>query len=484
MALSLARKLQFDHLLRSYPLNIFFSSSLVAVLSSFAALLLTFPSLPPLIPLLPNEGFLTEKSLLFLVPTCALAFLVIDAYATDYFLRRNEPATAIFSTFLGTVTSALLATSLFRIVRLYPTAPFPFETRLYPLLLPFAAAATLSILLATITERVARRLKLLDKPHGPYPKVRATPRLGAIPLYIAFATTAITLLTPDKNLIALLIGGGVITIVQSVDDIHPLPFWVQGGGHLLAALAVIAGGIGIEYVRNPLYPWIGEQLLFLNQWEVPFAWGGATNHFTVPADIFTLIWIFALVNVIDWLDGLDGLATGISTIAGVAITAISFVAGTPTTALLGSILVGVSFGFLPSNFFPARIYLGGGAFLLGYLLAVLSIFSGAKTGTALLVLALPIIDAFYVIYRRVREKRSPFVGDTTHLHHRLLEKGLSQPQIVFVEWGIVTLLAIAAVVLTGVYKLLGLIVVFIGALLANRWLLRRSGKTTPNRGQS
>ena len=98
-----------------------------------------------------------------------------------------------------------------------------------------------------------------------------------------------------------------------------------------------------------------------------------------------------------------------------------------------------------------------------------------------MVLALPTIDAFYVIYQRIRRGRSPFLGDTTHLHHRLLAKGFSQPQIVFLEWGIITTLAVAAVLLEGFYKLLGVMAVFAGALLANRWLLRRPVAKVPKK---
>jgi UDP-GlcNAc:undecaprenyl-phosphate GlcNAc-1-phosphate transferase len=483
MQLELPKGLKFPNLQKSLPFKILFAASLTAIVSSFVALIAAFPSLPPEVPLLFTAGeTLTAKWLLFLIPAFALFFFLTDAYFTDQLLDQNEPAAAIFPAFLNIMVNFLLAFSLFRIVRLYPTAPLPFEEIFYPLLFPFLTATTLSLLLTTAIKRASKKLKLTDKPHGAFPTVRPVPRLGAIPLYLTFAACSLTLLPLDKHLVALLIGGGIITLVQSVDDIRPLPFWVQGIGHLLAILAIIIGGVGVDYIRNPLHPLIGDRLIFLDRWQIPIAWRGVVYHFTVLADLLAVVWIFALVNIVDWLDGLDGLAAGVGTIAGVAVIAISIIAATPATALLGAILVGALIGFLPSNFYPARIYLGGGAFLLGYLLAALSIFSGAKTGTALLVLALPIIDALYVIYRRVREKRSPFHGDTTHLHHRLLEKGLSQPQIVSLEWGIVALLAIAALLLSGIYKLIGFLAVFTGALLLNRWLLRRPAAKGPKEG--
>lgn len=468
------------NLRRSLPLTLIFAGSLTAVLSSLTALLVAFPSLPPEIPLLFTAGkALTAKPLLFFIPLLALFFLTTNAYFTDQLLKKHEEAAAIFPAFLTIFVSLLLSSSLFRIVKLFPTAPLPFEEIFSPLLLPFILATLLGLSLTFITERISSRLHFFDKPHGPFPQVRPIPRLGALPLYFTFAVVVLALLPLDKRLLALLLGGAIITLIQSIDDLHPLPFWIQGVGHLLAALVIVVGGVGIEYVRNPLFPWIGEKLIYLNRWEIHLAWQGITHHLTVWADLFTVIWIFALVNIVDWLDGLDGLAAGVGVITGLAIIAISLIFNTPMTAFLGVILVGALIGFLPFNFFPARIYLGGGAFLLGYFLAVLSIFSGAKTGTALLVLALPIIDAFYVIYRRIREGRSPFIGDTTHLHHRLLEKGLTQPQIVPLEWGIIALLAMAAIVLSGFYKLVGILIVFIGALLANRSLLRRPGLKAP-----
>jgi len=467
---------------KSLPFALVFAGSLMAVLSALSALLITFPSLPPEIPLLFTAGkALTAKPLLFLIPFLALLFFAINIYFTDRLLGKNEEAAAILPTFLTAFVSLLLSSALFRIVKLFPTALLPFEKVIYPLLLPFLFATLLSLFLTFLTEWILTRLHLFDKPHGPYPQVRPIPRLGALPLYLTFAIVALALLPLDECLLALLFGGAIITLIQSVDDLRPLPFWIQGTGHLLAALVIIVGGVGIEYVRNPLFPWIGEKLIYLNRWQIPFIWQGITYQLTVWADLFTIIWIFALVNIVDWLDGLDGLAGGVGIITGAAIIAISIIFNTPMTAFLGVILVGALVGFLPLNFFPAKIYLGGGAFLLGYFLAVLSIFSGAKTGTAFLVLALPAIDAFYVIYRRVRERRSPFRGDTTHLHHRLLEKGFSQPQIIFLEWGIIALLAVAAILLEGFYKLLGILAVFIGALLANRWLLRRSGSVSPKK---
>lgn len=453
----------------------FLASFSVIAVATFA-LLLSFSSLPTQVPLLFTTGeALTHKIFLFTIPLLSLLFIVGNALASETFLKRGEQAAAIFPAFLSLFVSVILATSLIQIIKIFPIPPLPLERNIFPLLLPLGGAAGLGLALTAVTSWLARKWKLFDEPHGPYPQVRSIPRLGALPIFLTFAIIALLFAEPSKHLTALLIGGALITAVQVIDDIRPLPPAVQGAGHILAALVVVAGGVGIDFIGNPLSNWIGPDYIRLDIWEIPLNISGMTYHFTVLADLFTIAWIFALVNVVDWLDGLDGLAAGVGIIAGATIIAISILFNTPPTALLGAILVGVLIGFLPLNFFPAKIYLGGGAFLLGYLLAVLSIFSGAKTGTALLVLAIPIMDAFYVIYQRIKAGKSPFVGDKTHLHHRLLEASLTHPQIVFLEWVIVAALAVAAVVLKGFSKLAAIGLVFVGALLTNRLLLKKLG---------
>jgi UDP-GlcNAc:undecaprenyl-phosphate GlcNAc-1-phosphate transferase len=427
------------------------------------ALLFSYGALPPQVPLLfTAEKGLAGKLLLAAVPVLAIFFLIVNAAVSEFLLRKREDAAAIFPAFLSILVSALLTGSLIRILRIFPLPESPLEELLYPLLLPFGSAVFLGFLITLGTLFLARRLRLFDRPHGPYPQVRSIPRLGALPLFLAFGAVALLFLPLDPALKGLLLGAGIITLVQTVDDIRPLPFWVQGLGHLIAAGAVIWGGIKITFIGNPLWPYLAPRHLDFS--AIPYL-----------SELITAAWIFALINVVDWLDGLDGLAAGIGTIAAIAIVAASFILGTPASALLGVVLAGVLLGFLPLNAYPAKIYLGGGAFLLGYFLAVLSIFSGAKTGTAILILAVPIIDAVLVILSRLRTGKSPFLGDQRHLHHRLMEAGISHPKIVFLEWAIVAALAVAAVVLRGSSKLAAVGLVLLAALLVNQQLLRRAG---------
>lgn len=454
--------------LASAPLLLFLwgANALIVTVGVFA-LIFSYAALPPQVPLLfTAEQGLTSKIFLPVVPLLAVIFLVGNATVTELLLRKRENAAALFPAFLALLVSIILTGSLIRILRIFPFPSSAFEETIYPLLLPFATAIILGLGATLAILFVARRLKLHDRPHGPYPQVRPIPRLGALPLFAAFSIAALLFLPLDPALKGILLGAGILALLQTIDDIRPLPFWIQGLGHLAAAGAVVWGGIKITYIGNPVWPYLHPHYLRFE--TVPYL-----------SELVTIVWIFAFINVVGWLDGLDGLAAGVGTIAAVAIVVISLLLGTPASALLGAILAGALLGFLPLNFYPAQIYLGGGAFLLGYLLAVLSIFSGAKTGTALLVLAIPIIDALYVIYSRIRSGKSPFVGDKTHLHHRLLKAGISHPQIVLTEWALVLVLAVAAIFLRGFAKFSAVGLVFLAVLLANRLISKRLGARGP-----
>jgi hypothetical protein len=146
---------------------------------------------------------------------------------------------------------------------------------------------------------------------------------------------------------------------------------------------------------------------------------------------FTWFWIVGTMNTINWIDGVDGLAGGVVTITALVMAAISWLLGQPAAALLCAVLAGATLGFLPLNWHPARLFMGdSGAMFLGLALAVLANVGGAKLATILLLLGLPILDTARVITLRLRQGHSPLHFDRTHLHHRLLNGGLTQQQIV------------------------------------------------------
>ncbi|MFV2064545.1 MAG: MraY family glycosyltransferase, partial [Chloroflexota bacterium] len=205
------------------------------------------------------------------------------------------------------------------------------------------------------------------------------------------------------------------------------------------ALFAIWLGVMITFVNNPL-DFIGG------------VFGNSTIAFAgVGPALVTALWIVGMINSINFIDGLDGLSTGVALIAALTLGVISLtVDPAPMVALMSAVLAGALAGFLPWNFFPAKVFIGTtGVMAVGYALAVLSILGTAKIAVALLVLGVPIIDSFWIITRRVVNRGSPFTPDRGHIHHRLLDLGLSHRGVVLVIYGISTVLAVSSIVLAG-----------------------------------
>jgi UDP-N-acetylmuramyl pentapeptide phosphotransferase/UDP-N-acetylglucosamine-1-phosphate transferase len=322
--------------------------------------------------------------------------------------------------------------------------------------LAFAAAA----LLSPLTIRLSRRRGLLDRPAGRRLHAVPTPRLGGIPLYFGLLAALLVTLPfsrSDPNelpkVIGLLIGMTIIVAVGAYDDLRELKPLPQFAFQFLAALAAILAGVVIDRLPGPLGG------------DIRLEW------LAVP---FTLFWIVGMMNTINFLDGLDGLASGVTVIAGAVLFAHTFELGQTSLTLLPLALIGGTLGFLIFNFPPARIFLGSGAYLLGFLLAVMSIIGGAKVATALLVLAIPILDVAWQILHRLLTGHSPFAADRGHLHHRLFDLGNSPRRILIIYYALTAAFGVLALVLPNpVYKLIALIVIGIGALAA----LIRLGKS-------
>src|SRR5207249_1974422 len=185
----------------------------------------------------------------------------------------------------------------------------------------------------------------------------------------------------------------------------------------------------------------------------------------IPAVLLTWFWVAGMMNTVNWIDGMDGLATGVVGIAGLFVTLISFTLEPPqqSIAVLAAVFTGAVLGFLPHNWNPAKIFMGDtGSMFLGLGLAVLSVMGGAKLALALMVLGVPIIDVAVVIMNRIRRRQSPLHYDKTHLHHRLMATGLSVKQICYVMYGLALIFGLLAVTLSGIqhyahfFKFIGL----------------------------
>jgi UDP-GlcNAc:undecaprenyl-phosphate/decaprenyl-phosphate GlcNAc-1-phosphate transferase len=198
----------------------------------------------------------------------------------------------------------------------------------------------------------------------------------------------------------------------------------------------------------------------------------------------TVLWIVALCNVMNLIDGIDGLATGIATIAAGTVFVASYQRGDIGTAMLAAALIGGTLGFLPYNSNPARIFLGDtGSMLLGYLLASLSVLGTYKSYTALsllvplIALGVPVLDTALAITRRWRTHRPIFQADTEHLHHRLLQRGLSQRQTAVVLYLVTGVLGVGALLASGVHRF-SLVAVFALLIVALALGVRRTGLLT------
>jgi len=293
------------------------------------------------------------------------------------------------------------------------------------------AAAGIVILLTPAVGGMARMLGVVDQPGTRRLNRRAVPRLGGLALFFGIFVPALAFLPLDRETKGLLLGAAVATIVGAVDDFRGLQWWEKLGGQIAAA--AIPAGFGI-WVHRFTFPVVGVHAL-------P-EWVG------VP---LTILWIVAIMNMVNFLDGLDGLAAGVCAISGFTFCLIALSLHRPSPAILAAIVLGACVGFLRHNFYPARIFMGdSGAMLLGFVLAALSVQGLLKTAAVatlffpLVVLAVPIIDTSFVVAKRLKYGRPVYSADSWHLHHRFMNIGYSQRRAALTMWAWCAILSGAA----------------------------------------
>lgn len=280
----------------------------------------------------------------------------------------------------------------------------------------------------------------------------------------------------------LLAGAGMVATISFIDDLHPLSPWVRLAVHAGAALIAV----GPYLWDHTLYPDVmghptEARGIILTAFNAPLIHQLHLHNLSPWLAIAaTLLWIVGLQNMLNWVDGLDGLAAGVTLIAGLVLALHALRLGQWTVALLPLALAGACAGFLPYNLHPARIFMGDvGAMTLGYLLAVSAIMGGAKMATALLVLGVPMIDMAWLILWRMLQGHSMAAPGRDHLHHRLLDLGLSQRQVVGFYYAISGTFGIIALLnITPMTKLLALAAL---GVLVIALLLRVSGLRSPRR---
>ena len=333
------------------------------------------------------------------------------------------------------------------------------DQSLGPIVAVFILAALISLLLTPLVRRVVLRYDIVDRPNARRVNTRAIPRGGGVAIATAFLVVGAgfvvlnervgwvpeVLTIADSDMIALFLGGLAAVLIGAIDDLFDLRARWQLLGQIMLALLAVALGIGIEVIANPF----GQGVIRFSE---PFSVG------------FTVFWIVGMINSINWIDGLDGLSTGVALIAAVTLGAISLTTqiSQPLIAVLCFTLAGALLGFLRWNFHPASIFMGtSGVQFVGFTLAALSILGSAKVAVALLVLGVPILDTFWLIVRRILDGRSPFSADRSHIHHRLLDLGLSHRDTVLVIYAICAGLGLVALLLSEVTQLYAFLGVFL-----------------------
>lgn len=326
-------------------------------------------------------------------------------------------------------------------------------------LLAFSLAVLLSAAVTPLVRRYALNRQIMAMPDERKVHLKPIPYLGGLAIFGGFVVPALIFLPLNRRFMALLLGIAILVTVGVVDDIKNLNPFHKLAWQVVAAFVVLSGGIGIVSVNNPF-----GGTVHLSAWRFPVNVYGWHFHIAPIANALTVVWIVGLVNAINFLDGLDGLACGVSAIAGLVMFMLSIgpKVNQPEVALLAIIMTGAAIGFLPYNFFPAKIFMGdGGAYFLGLTLALLAIYSGGKLATASLVLGFTIFDSVWAVARRLYHRTSPFKPDKGHLHHLLLEAGFSQRRAVLTLYALALLFGTVAVFSGSFGKLVSMVALFI-----------------------
>lgn len=333
----------------------------------------------------------------------------------------------------------------------------------------FTVSLILSFLFTIPTIKFAKKLDLVtDKKkrfHPAHTHVGIIPRGGGVPIFLAILIASIVFLPMNKIMAGILISSFLLIVVGLLDDYLDLSPYSRFVSNLIISVIVISFGLGIPYISNPF----GGIIRLDNiQWSFDFL---GTHNILILADILAVIWLTWIMNMVNWSKGVDGQLPGFVGITAIflGLLAQRFTGhdiSVQSVSLFSFIIAGAFLGFLPFNFYPQKIMPGyGGGSLAGFLLGILSILSFGKVGTAIFILAVPMIDAVYTMIRRLLKKQSPFKADWGHFHHRLLEIKWGKRRIAVFYWLISLILGILSLFLHGIEKLLAFISIGIMLLI-------------------
>lgn len=305
--------------------------------------------------------------------------------------------------------------------------------------LALVVALVVSFLTSPLVKNFAYKVGAIDVPKDARRMHKVPiPRLGGLAIFIGFMVGILLCADINRQMQGILLGAVVIVVLGVVDDITPLPAKLKFVVQIIAALIPVYHGVVIRAVSNPN--------LFSDNayWQM--------EGLSIP---ITVLWIVAITNSVNLIDGLDGLAVGVSTISATTMLVISLLVSDMQVAIAMAALVGSCVGFMPYNLNPAKMFMGDtGATFLGYILATMSIqglfkfYAIISFAVPFLILGLPIFDTAFAFIRRIAHGQSPMQADRSHVHHRLIDMGLNQKQAVATLYVISAILGLSAVVLT------------------------------------
>lgn len=307
------------------------------------------------------------------------------------------------------------------------------------ILLALVVAAVVSFAATPLVKAFACKVGAIDVPRDNRRMHKIPiPRLGGLAIFLAFILSVLLFGKIDRQMQGILLGAVIIEVLGVLDDIMALKALPKLLVQIFAAWVAVYHGCSIEFVSNPNF--------FSSTLYVDLGW---------LATPVTIIWIVAITNAVNFIDGLDGLAVGVSAISTASLLVIAMMVSESSVAVVLAALLGACLGFIPYNFNPAKIFMGdSGSTFLGYILACLSIqglfkmYAIISFAVPFLILGVPIFDICFAFLRRIAKGQNPMKADRGHVHHRLIDMGFSQKQSVAITYMITAILGLAAVVLT------------------------------------
>ncbi|MGI6065851.1 MAG: MraY family glycosyltransferase [Bacillota bacterium] len=306
---------------------------------------------------------------------------------------------------------------------------------MYSMVLTVLTAFVIAYLLTPVMKNVGILVGAVDKPNERKVHHGLITRIGGVAIYAGFLLPSLFIQDMSRPVMGLLISGTLVMMLGLVDDLRGISPKIKLLGQIMAGLVLVHYGVEVQFITNPLN-------------------GGiiSLGYLSIPVTVF---WVIGVTNAVNLIDGLDGLAAGVSAIAAITLAVVAWTQDQFAVVSLALFLGAGALGFLRYNFHPAQLFMGDcGSMFLGFNLGALAVMGLSKGATVIslfipvIILGIPIMDTFFAIIRRFNNKKPIFQADKGHLHHCLLEMGLSHRQAVLVIYAITFLLGSSAVLLT------------------------------------